>query len=319
MHPLLSLLLGLAAAAAGGELFVRSAVGLAHGLRIPAALVGATVAAFATSSPELAVAISAARAGTPAIALGDALGSNVVNVAFILGVALLIGPLRTTSGTTTTRDFPVALLVPFGTLALLLDGELSRVDGAILLGVFAVWLGVSVASARRTPTSPAATDPSPAAAHSSPRKGAIAVELVVGLGLLILAGHLIVTGAKWIGGEFGWSPFVVGTTLVAIGTSVPELATTLISRLRGHDEVGLGTLLGSNIFNGLLIVGTVAVMVPIPVNRVEAILGLGAGAASLVLVRPGRDGVIRRAQGYALLAVYVAYVAAVILRGEPGG
>jgi Ca2+/H+ antiporter len=141
-------LLGVIAAGAGGELFVRGAVGLAHWARIPAGIIGATVAAFATSSPECAVAVSAALAGTPGIALGDALGSNIVNVALILGLVVLLADLQVPRDSL-KRDFPVAMLTPCLLAVLALDGVLSRVDGCMLLGVFVTWLIATVLEARR--------------------------------------------------------------------------------------------------------------------------------------------------------------------------
>ncbi len=138
MNNYLALIIGIICAGIGGELFVRGALGLAHRLRISAGIIGATVAAFATSSPELSVALSSALAGKPQIALGDSLGSNVVNVALILGLALVISGIHTPRDSI-RRDFPVALLIPLLTGALFLDGELSRIDGLLLFAAFAAW------------------------------------------------------------------------------------------------------------------------------------------------------------------------------------
>ncbi len=142
------LLLGVVFAGLGGELFVRGSVGLATWLRIPAGIVGATVAAFATSSPEFSVAISSSVAGTPEIALGDSLGSNVVNVGLILALALVISPIESPRGSI-RRDYPIALLVPVLTGLLFLDGQLTRIDSLILFSVFAIWIFLSVQEARR--------------------------------------------------------------------------------------------------------------------------------------------------------------------------
>ena len=136
MWPLLA---GALCAAAGGELFVRGAVGLARWARVAPGIVAATVVAFATSSPELSVAVNSALAGTPEVALGDALGSNVVNIALILGLALAVAAIHSPRESL-RREFPVGLLVPIGTAGLCVDGALSRLDGVIMLAVFAVWL-----------------------------------------------------------------------------------------------------------------------------------------------------------------------------------
>lgn len=146
MNPYLTLALGVVCAGLGGELFVRGAVSLALWWRVYPGIIGATVAAFATSSPELAVSVSSALAGTPQIALGDALGSNVVNVALILALALLVSGIQT-ARESIHRDFPVALIVPVLTVLLFWDGTLSRIDGLLLLGAFITWLTVVILQA----------------------------------------------------------------------------------------------------------------------------------------------------------------------------
>lgn len=298
------LLAGVLAAAAGGELFVRGTVGLASWARISPGIIAATVAAFATSSPELSVSINAALAGTPEIALGDALGSNVVNVALILGLALTIAPLRSPRDAL-RRDFPVALMVPVITGALFLDGELSRTDGAVLLILFIGWFIATAVEARRQRS----------AAERILGESRIALAGALGLGgmaLLVLAGKLIVTGATGIANAFGVDEFVIGATIVGIGTSAPELATTIVARLRRHDEVGLGTILGSNIFNGLLIVAVAAILHPITLRWQEVAVALIFGVTALALSYPLRSAVIGRPRGFMLLALYVAYLAAVM-------
>ncbi|KAB2913254.1 MAG: sodium:calcium antiporter [Hyphomicrobiaceae bacterium] len=300
----LSLLLGVMCAAGGGELFVRGTVGLAKTLRISPGVVAATVAAFATSSPELTVSITAALHGTPRIALGDALGSNVVNVALILGSALLIGVLHAPRATI-KRDFPTALVVPVATAVLFIDGELSQMDGLLLLAIFVVWLVTVIREARRERSAIEEV-------LGAYPPGRALVEGTIGLGLLIAAGRLIVAGASGIASAYSVSDFVIGATVVAVGTSVPELATTIISRLRGHDEVGLGTILGSNIFNGLFIVGLASSITPIRASFAEVAPALILGLAAIALSYPPRSGIIDRHRGLMLLAVYAVYFTAVL-------
>lgn len=304
MHDYVTLILGFMCAGAGGELFVRGTVGLGHWLRIAPGIIAATFAAFATSSPELSVSIKAALAGRPQIALGDALGSNVVNLALILAVALVISGIQCPRGSV-KRDFPTALLVPVVTGVLLLDGELSRADGLLLLGAFFVWLVASVIEARRQ--------------HSAiervlgePRKALIVLSCVGGFLLLVAAGHFIVSGASGIAAAYGIDAFIVGATIVAVGTSVPELATAVISKLRGHDEIGLGTILGSNIFNGLFIVPVAAVIRPIAIALGEVVPALVFGLVSVALVYPAHTGFIERRRGVLLLVLYAAYLTAVM-------
>jgi cation:H+ antiporter len=301
----LILILGLAAAGAGGELFVRGAVGLAQWARVPAGIIGATIAAFATSSPEFAVSVGASLEGKPQIALGDALGSNVVNIALVLGIALLFSKLKAARDSI-RRDFPVAALAPILTGILLMDGELSRVDGVVLLAVFLAWL---------------------VAVMFEVRKSRSAVEEVLGdtnrlsvmlsalgvLGLLILAGRLIVTGAKNIALSYGFEEFVFGATVVAVGTSIPELATVIISKFRGHEEIGLGTILGSNIFNNFWIVSVATLISPmkgLPLRELS--VGLGFGLLTVLIIIPSREGIIGRGRGIILLVLYAAYIVTIL-------
>ncbi len=304
MEHYLWLLLGVIAAGGGGELFVRGAVGLAHWARIPPGIVGATVAAFATSSPECAVAVSAALAGTPAISLGDALGSNIVNVALILALVLLLADLQAPRDSL-KRDFPMAMLAPCLLAVLAFDGVLSRLDGVVLLVVFSTWLGATILEARRQRSAAEQV-------LGTARAGSAVGACLLGLGLLIAAGHLIVAGATGVAQAFGLGEFVIGATVVAVGTSMPELATAVIARLRGHDEIGFGTVLGSNIFNGLWIVAVTALISPIAVTWQSVGIGLGFGGMTVAFLWPGRDGLLTRKRGALLLALYIGYVVTIL-------
>jgi cation:H+ antiporter len=304
VSPYLTLALGVLSAGIGGELFVRGTVSLATWARVAPGIVGATVAAFATSSPELSVSITSALAGTPQIALGDALGSNVVNIALILALALLISGIQS-SRDSIRRDFPVAFLIPVLTVALAADGELSRLDGVLMLSIFLAWMIATVIEARRQRSAAEEV----LGAH---RLAPALLSAAIGLGFLVGAGLLIVDGARAIAVSFGLSEFIIGATIVAVGTSVPELATALISKLRGHDEVGLGTVLGSNIFNGLFIVAVAALIHPIVFDASSVRVALAFGLVAVMLTLPGKSGYIGRGRGVLLLALYVAYVVAVI-------
>ena len=304
MNDYLALSLGVVCAGIGGELFVRGAVGLAHWARISPGIIGATVVAFATSSPELSVSINAAIAGQPQIGLGNALGSNVVNVALILGLALLISGIKSPRDSV-KRDFPVALLIPIITGALFLDGELSRFDGALMLCMFLAWLVATVIEARKQRS--AAVE-----VIGEHRRWLVVVSCVAGLAFLVAAGNLIVAGARGMAISFGMDEFIIGATVVAVGTTVPELATTIIAKLRGHDEVGLGMILGSNIFNGLLIVAVAAMIHPIIVPWREVAIALAFGLVALVFAYPTRKGFIERRRGILLLVLYVVYLATIL-------
>lgn len=309
MSAALLIIPGVIAAAVGGELFVRGAVGGANRLRIAPGIVGATVAAFATSSPEMSVGINAATAGRPEIALGDALGSNVVNVGLVLGIAVLLGGLQTRRADV-VRDVPAAFLAPLLIVLLAWDGVISRADGVVLITAFTVWLLITIRQAARERSATAAV-------LADRTTGRIIRDSIIGLALLILAGRLIVLAAHDIGELLGWDPFTVGALLVAVATSVPELATVVVARLRGHDEISLGTVLGSNIFNGLLIVGVAAIIHPIGIVGAEFAAAIVAGIVTLLLVIPRRSGRLHPVRGAFLLAAYAAYVIVLLVIHQP--
>ena len=298
---LLVLLAAIPLAALGGEAFLRGVLGIAAWLRLPKLLVATTLAAFATSSPELTVSTLAALAGKPEIGLGDALGSNVENIGLILGLALLFGALAAHFAEI-KRDFLLALAVPVFTLILALDGTVSRADGALLLALFALWLMLTVRQAMQHRRNNATAVEESA---SSPLRAWLFVT--VGLACLILAGRLLVTGASSIAVALGVNAYVIGATIVAVGTSLPKMVTMLLARLRGHDDIGLGTLLGSNLFNGLAIVGVTAAIHPIQAPIGGVAVALGFGVLTVLLILP-RAGAISRQRGLVLLAAYAAFV-----------
>lgn len=290
-----ALLGGVLLAGLGGELFLRGVLGFARWIRIPAAIAAATLGAFATSSPELFVSTIAAARGEPAIGLGDATGSNVVNIALILAVALLIKPLATPRSVI-RLDFGAALAAS-GALALMaLDGVISRIDGVLLLAGFAAWMTVHVRNARRQRSEPEA--------GVAARPLRILIDSAGGMALLILAGTLVVSGATTIAESFGISPYLIGATLVALGTSMPELATTLVAVFRGHDDVGVSTLLGSNVFNALGIVGLAATITPIAIHGAALWIALGAGALAVLGTWPGARESLGRGRGLLLILLY---------------
>lgn len=301
----LALLGGFLLAGVGGDLFVRGCLGTASALRIPNAIVAVTIAAFATSSPELSVAVNAALAGTPQIAIGDAFGSNIVNVALVLGLSLCFGAVPC-HRKDIARDWLLAFLAPLMVLLMTRDGVVDRPDAVVLLLAFCAWLTILIIAAGKH-----RRNVLPDIGHS--RKMASAtVFLGVGLVLLVGAGTLIVTGAKGVGAGLGLSPFITGVTLVALGTSMPELATSLIARYHGHHDIGLGTVLGSNIFNLMLIVATAAMIHPIAITSHELLETALIGLVMLIVVFPNKGGSIPRWRAAPLLAGYALYVATVV-------
>jgi cation:H+ antiporter len=307
MRDVVVLVIGVLCAAAGGELFVRGAVGLAAWARVPAGVIGTTVAAFATSSPELSVAIQAAASDRPAIALGDALGSNVVNIGLVLGVTVAMGTLAV-DRREVRRDLTVAAAAPALTVVALIDGKMVRAEAATLIAVFVAWLVIVTKRALRGRSRVLEV------VESNGRRQAV-LAAVGGLVLLIAAGNFIVSAAKGIGDALGLEPFVVGATMVAAGTSAPELATAVVSRVRGHADVGVGTVLGSNVFNNLWIVGVAGLLHPIEVPVDEVLVAVVCCLAGLALVIPTRAGVLRRSRGVALLSLAVVYASVTVALG----
>jgi cation:H+ antiporter len=300
MQDLLWLLAGFACAAAGGDLFVSGVVRLARLLRLPPALVGATLAAFATSAPEMSVAIGTSLAGEGDIAFGNLAGANVVNLTLVLGLALMLGGLRTDRAAL-RRDLAVAMAAPALVALLLLDGTLSRADGVALLLAFALWLAVALRAGmtQRARQEDTAAQGSPAIA------GALGLA---GFALLVAAGWLVAGSAPGVGRLLGLDDFVIGATLVALGTTLPELATVVAARLRGEDEVGIGAILGSCIFNGLFILGLAAAVNPVVPAPWPALIALGMGGLAAMLAVPPPSGELRRRRGVALLALYAGFV-----------
>lgn len=294
------LVAGMVLAAVGGEVFVRGSIGVGAHLRVPVGIIGVTIAAFATSSPEVAVGLNAALAGIPAISVGDALGSNVVNIALVMGVVLALGSIRL-DRRDVQRDLPFTIGAPLLVALLCLDGWLSRIDGLALLTVFLVWIGTAIRQAFRSVESA-----SQVLGVSGPRTSALFT--LGGIVILLVAGRLVVLAAEGIGETFHLDPFLVGATLVALGTSMPELATTVIARIRGHADLGVGTVMGSNIFNSLLIVGGVAVIHPFSLKVNEIVVAVAAGALTAALLIPSRSWTLGRMRGSILIGCYLAYV-----------
>lgn len=286
----------------GGELFVRGVVGVAQRWGLPELLVAMTVAACATSAPELMVAITASASGYPALAMGDALGSNITNILLILGISLLFGTLPA-DARALRWHIVWGLAAPLVAGGLMADGTLSRWDGGLLLAGFLAWLSCTVAGSCRTHARSRPT-------HEPGMKGHLTslwASLIAGLGALAVAGDLFAEGGRALAKLFDLPDAVVGATVVALGTSMPELMTTLVSHWRGHHDVGLGTLLGSNLFNGMAILGTAAVIAPIRVPLLPTWTMLLLGMAAVWLIVP-YQGNLGRSRGVLMLVCYATYV-----------
>ncbi|WP_299823026.1 calcium/sodium antiporter [uncultured Jannaschia sp.] len=298
---LLMLAAGLGGLFLGGEALVRGAIGAAQRLAISPLLIGLTVVGFGTSTPELLVSVDAALRGVPDISIGNIVGSNIGNILLIVGVAALIWPIRV-SGGTLRRDTAVMMAAALALVPLFWLGEMGRSSGALLvLGLtgYLVW-------AYRQPGEGATGDDT---AEGMPAGRAL-LWIIGGLLALIVGARLLVDGAVTIARDFGISEAFIGLTVVAIGTSLPELATSLVAALRRQSEIAIGNIVGSNIFNVLGILGLTAIIAPIPVAPrflafdLPVMLTASAGLTALLLLRPR----IGRPVGAALLVAYAAYV-----------
>lgn len=296
---ILMIVAGLALLLGGGEGLVRGAVAFATRMRLPMAVVGAVVLGFGTSMPEMLTSLSAALAGAPGIAIGNVLGSNIANIALILGLAAVIAAIPADAADAEDRLWLIVATV-MGLAVILIGTSIGRVEGAILLGGLAIYLWRAL---RRD----AAKEPVP----EIPDMGAAMMSafLLGGLGTLIAGAWLLVEGATGIARGLGVSETLIGLTIVAVGTSLPELATSVIAARRGEAGLALGNILGSNVFNILAILGLTAVIVPIPVPSDLSIvdLALVAATAALLLVALALGG-IGRGMGLFFLAIYAGYV-----------
>lgn len=308
----------------GAEWFVGGASGLALALRIPQLLVGLTVVAYGTSAPEIIVGVQAAGSGHGEVALGNVVGSNIANVGLILGIAALIRPARV-SGTLRRRELPVLLvstaLIPLA----LLDGALTRWEAGGLLLLAAGYTTWMVYTARAAGTVAhaeleATTASEVADLAGAPRPGgtlrAIATA-AIGLTVLLVGGHLFVNGAVSAAHALGLSERLVGLTIVAVGTSLPELVTSVVAARRGHSDLAVGNVVGSNIFNALLCLGAAGLAGPVAAPLGTLAVDLVALSAMTILagVFIRTERVVTRIEGGMAVAFYAAFMATMAIRG----
>lgn len=285
----------------GAEWLVKGGAGLALRIGMSGLVVGLTVVAYGTSSPELLVSIKAAWIGQPGIAVGNVIGSNIFNIAIILGLAASIKPIKV-EASVIRRDAPVMAVVTMLGMAVLWDGKVSRIEGAILALcsiIYTVWIirasrdGVSDDNTATQKMSPWTAVP----------------FIIVGLCILAFGSRLLVENAVIIARSLGVSEAVIGLTIIAAGTSMPELATSAIGAMRGQSDIALGNVLGSNIFNILFVLGVVSLIHPINGIVIRAVDQVFLLATALVLVPVIWTGrIIARKEGIMLLAIYAVYL-----------
>lgn len=262
------MLIDLAAIAAGfvllvwaADRFVSGAAGVARALGVSPMIVGLTIVGFGTAAPEILVSAMAALAGNPALGIGNAIGSNITNIALILGTAALVAPLTVRSATL-RRELPVLAGIMLVSLGLLMDGELERIDGVVLLTGLVAFIGWLIHLARRSTNDDPIAEEFMAEMPAPITLPAALLWLAVGLIVLLVSSRLLVWGAVNLATTLGISDLVIGLTVVAIGTSLPELAASVIAARRGEHDIAVGNVLGSNIFNLLAVMGLPGVIRP---------------------------------------------------------
>ncbi|WP_434611351.1 calcium/sodium antiporter [Pseudomonas sp. R1-7] len=290
---------------AGAELLVRAAVGLAARLQVRPLIIGLTVVAFGSSAPQMAVSLQATLAQNADIAVGSVIGSSIFNILVTLGLSALIIPLRV-SRQLVRLDIPLMIGASLLVFVLAWNEELTRLDGVLLLMALAVYLGLLLRQSRHS-------------ARPNPLQGDVArmpwpkslVMIVSGLAMLIFAGHLLLGAAVEVATDLGLSERIIGLTIVAVSTSLPELATSLIAALRGQRDIAVGNVIGSNLFNLLGVLGVTALAAPTPLsvspNALDFDLPVMLGVAVLCLPVFYSGYRVTRAEGLLLLGLYTAY------------
>ena len=300
----------------GADRFVHGAAAMARNLGIAPLLIGLTVVAFATSAPEILVSVVAALQHEPGLAFGNAIGSNIVNIGLVLGVTAMIRPIKLESATL-RREMPALLAVSLLTVSLFLDEFLSRIDGIVMLtGLVIVMVWLARLGMRSAANDPIAQDYE-AEIPTDVSMIMASVWLLVGLGTLLVGAELLVDGAIGIAKLLGVSEVVIGITIVAFGTSLPELAVSLASALKGEYGLAIGNIVGSNIFNLLAVIGVAATIEPSALAPTVLSLHIFVMVAfTLVLFAMTYDydgkAKLSRLEGLALLIAYVSYTGYVI-------
>lgn len=321
----LRFLAGLALLLAGGELLVRGASRLARALGMSSLMAGLTVVAYGTSAPELAVTVKAAFTGAGEMALGNVVGSNIVNVLLVLGLSAAVAPM-VVSHQLVRSDVPLLVAVSALVFVLGLDGRIGRGDGLLLVAGAAAYTWFVVRSARRE------TDPAvraeyarafpPTARATAARIAACLALCAAGLGLLLLGTRWVVDAAVQIAGALGVSQLVIGLTIVAAGTSLPELAASLVAAVRGERDIAVGNVVGSCMSNLLAVLGVAAVLTPggiaVPPHAlwVDIPIMVGTALACLPIFFTGHR--IARWEGAVFLGYYTAYTAYLLLQAAAG-
>ena len=317
--------LGLVLLVGGADLLVRGASKLALSVGLSPLIVGLTVVAFGTSTPEMAVSVQSAYAGQADLAFGNVVGSNIFNVLFILGVSALIAPL-VVSRQLIRLDVPIMVGVSALTFVLALDGRISRIEGAVLFAgivAYTVWLVRMGRRQSREAASMAAANGEAAEAPPPRTAQALALQfglIAAGLAMLVVGSTWLVDGAIAMARAFGMSELVIGLTIVAAGTSLPEVAASVVATIRGERDIAVGNVVGSNIYNILAVLGLSSIVSPAGLGVSEGaasfdtLVMLAVAVACLPIFFTGFE--IARWEGAVFLGYYVAYVSYLVLHAS---
>ncbi|MBQ8982476.1 MAG: calcium/sodium antiporter [Lachnospiraceae bacterium] len=309
------LIIGFVLLIKGADFFVDGASAVARLLKIPSVVIGLTIVAMGTSAPEAAVSVTASMKGSNEIAVSNVIGSNIFNLLMVIGVCAAIKAFATDMNIL-KRDMPVNIAATVLMLIFLLDGTIGRIEGIILLVCLVVYLIVVVRSALKERKAAAASEEKEEKKMPIPL---IIVSILGGVLAIIWGGDLVVDNAQRIALSFGMSPMLVGLTIVAMGTSLPELVTSIVASRKGESGLALGNAVGSCLFNILLIIGLSATISPISpsgASVVESITDTGilAGVTVLMLILSATGKKVSRLEGVIYVALYFAYMAFAILR-----
>jgi cation:H+ antiporter len=308
---ILAILIGFAILIWGADRFVEGAANIATNFGISPLIVGLTIVGFGTSAPEMLVSALASFEGAPALGIGNALGSNITNIGLVLGITVLVSPL-TVNSDTLKREFPMLAFVMAVSLALVWDLNLGRMDGIILFSGFIMTLfGMAYLAMHSAKSDPLEQEFEQEYAQPSLSTKQSIVWFLIGLASLLVGSKLLVWGATGIAQLLGVSDLIIGLTVVAIGTSLPELAASVISALKNEHDIAVGNVIGSNIFNILAVLAMPGLINPSNfdaelINRDYSFMA-GLFVMLFIFAVTGKGGRIGRLAGSAMLLVYVAY------------
>ncbi|MDY4279617.1 MAG: calcium/sodium antiporter [[Pasteurella] mairii] len=317
LYPLLAILIGLIILVWSADRFIDGAASFARHLGMSPLLIGIIIIGFGTSAPEMIVSALSALNNSPGIALGNAYGSNITNIALILGATALIKPV-TVNSSILKQELPILSLVTLISAYLIYDAQISHLDALILLVIFAIYMGWTIWQGRKNKQDPMSQNvEEELAEHPLMSMPKAIIWMIVGLVLLIASSQLLVWGAVKVASFLGVSDLIIGLTIVAVGTSLPELAASIMAARKGESDLAVGNIIGSNLFNTLAVVGIAGSITPIQVgNEIFSrdMLVMTILTFSLFIFGYGvkKQGTINRFKGLLLLASYVAYTAYLI-------